>query len=134
MERLVELGYVRHIGTSNMTIPKLERLLSDAEIRPACNQMELHPHFQSPELFGFVRDAGIIPVGTTGSTVVTIPTPGTTAWLATRIVYADTSVNQTGTFTFPGGPAVMTPVSNHCGPVQAGGIVTSVNPPQMATT
>jgi len=43
MERLVEMGLVRHIGTSNMTIPKLKLLLRDAKIKPACNQMELHP-------------------------------------------------------------------------------------------
>jgi diketogulonate reductase-like aldo/keto reductase len=29
-----------------MTIPKLELLLRDARVRPAVNQMELHPHFQ----------------------------------------------------------------------------------------
>ena len=63
MERLVELGLVRHIGTSNMTIPKLRLLLRDAEIRPGCNQMELHPHFQQPELFRFVVENGIVPVG-----------------------------------------------------------------------
>jgi len=63
MERLVELGLVRHIGTSNMTIPKLKLLLRDAEVRPACNQMELHPHFQQPELLRFVVESGIVPVG-----------------------------------------------------------------------
>ncbi len=63
LERLVEMGLVRHIGTSNMTIPKLELVLRDAEIRPACNEMELHPHFQQPELFRFVRENGIVPVG-----------------------------------------------------------------------
>ena len=63
MEKLVDLGLVRHIGTSNMTIPKLELLLRDARIRPAANQMELHPHFQQPELFGFVKEHGIEPVG-----------------------------------------------------------------------
>ena len=51
MEELVDLGLVRHIGTSNMTIPKLELLLRDARIKPAVNEMELHPHFQQPELF-----------------------------------------------------------------------------------
>ena len=55
MEKLVDLGLVRHIGTSNMTIPKLELLLRDARIKPAVNEMELHPHFQQPELFDFVR-------------------------------------------------------------------------------
>jgi len=63
MEKLVELGLVRHIGTSNMTIPKLKLLLRDARIKPAINEMELHPHFQQPELFDFVRAQGIQPVG-----------------------------------------------------------------------
>ncbi len=63
MEELVDLGLVRHIGTSNMTIPKLKLLLRDARIRPAVNEMELHPHFQQPELFKFVLDNGIQPVG-----------------------------------------------------------------------
>ena len=63
MEKLVDLGLARHIGTSNMTIPKLKLLLRDARIRPAVNEMELHPHFQQPELFDFVRANGIEPVG-----------------------------------------------------------------------
>ena len=63
MEELVDLGLVRHIGTSNMTIPKLKLLLRDARIKPAVNEMELHPHFQQPELFEFVRANGMIPVG-----------------------------------------------------------------------
>ncbi|HHV44528.1 MAG TPA: aldo/keto reductase [Firmicutes bacterium] len=63
LERLVEMGLVRHIGTSNMTIPKLKLVLKDARIKPAVNQMELHPHFQQPELFRFCLDNGIIPVG-----------------------------------------------------------------------
>ena len=63
MEELVDLGLVRHIGTSNMTIPKLKLLLRDARIKPAVNEMELHPHFQQPELFEFVRSNGMVPVG-----------------------------------------------------------------------
>jgi len=63
MEELVDLGLVRHIGTSNMTIPKLTLVLRDARIKPAVNEMELHPHFQQPELFDFVRSNGIVPVG-----------------------------------------------------------------------
>lgn len=63
MEKLVEMGLVRNIGTSNMTIPKLKLVLRDAKINPACNEMELHPHFQQPELFQFVRDNGIVPIG-----------------------------------------------------------------------
>jgi diketogulonate reductase-like aldo/keto reductase len=63
MEELVDMGLVRHIGTSNMTIPKLKLVLRDARIKPAVNEMELHPHFQQPELFQFVLDHGIQPVG-----------------------------------------------------------------------
>ena len=63
LEKLVELGLVRHIGTSNMTVPKLQLLLRDARIKPAVNEMELHPHFQQPELFAFVRANGIEPIG-----------------------------------------------------------------------
>jgi alcohol dehydrogenase (NADP+) len=63
MERLVELGLVRHIGTSNMTVPKLALVLRDAVIKPAANEMELHPHFQQPELFEYCVDNGIAPIG-----------------------------------------------------------------------
>jgi diketogulonate reductase-like aldo/keto reductase len=63
MEELVQRGLVRHIGTSNMTIPKLKLVLKDARIRPAVNEMELHPHFQQRELFEFVRANGIEPIG-----------------------------------------------------------------------
>ena len=63
MESLVEKGLVRHIGTSNMTVPKLKLLLRDAEIKPVCNEMELHPHFQQPELFEFCLENRIQPIG-----------------------------------------------------------------------
>ena len=63
MEKLVEMGLVRHIGTSNMTIPKLQIVLRDAMIKPAVNEMELHPHFQQPELFQFCLDNAIVPIG-----------------------------------------------------------------------
>ena len=63
LEKLVAMGLVRHIGTSNMTIPKLRLLLRDAVIKPACNEMELHPHFQQPKLFQYCLDHGIVPIG-----------------------------------------------------------------------
>jgi alcohol dehydrogenase (NADP+) len=62
MERLVEDGLVRNIGTSNMTIPKLRLLLRDAKIKPSCNEMELHPHFQQNELFNFCLENNIQPI------------------------------------------------------------------------
>jgi alcohol dehydrogenase (NADP+) len=63
LEKLVEMSLVKHIGTSNMTIPKLKLLLRDAEIKPVCNELELHPHFQQPEFFKFLLDNDIIPIG-----------------------------------------------------------------------
>lgn len=63
MERLVELGLVRNIGTSNMTVPKMKLVLRDAKIKPACNEMELHPCFQQPEFFDFCVRNGIQPIG-----------------------------------------------------------------------
>lgn len=63
MEKLVDMGLVKHIGTSNMTIPKLRLLLRDARVKPAVNEMELHPHFQQSDLFEFVRAHGIEPIG-----------------------------------------------------------------------
>jgi len=63
MEKLVEMGLVRHIGSSNMTIPKLKLLLRDAKIKPAANEMELHPHFQQPELFQYCIDNKVAPIG-----------------------------------------------------------------------
>jgi diketogulonate reductase-like aldo/keto reductase len=63
LESLVDEGIIRHLGTSNVTIPKLTAILSDARIAPALNEMELHPCFQQPELFRFCLDHGIQPVG-----------------------------------------------------------------------
>jgi alcohol dehydrogenase (NADP+) len=63
LESLVDQGLVRNIGTSNMTIPKLELLFRDARIKPAVNEMELHPHFQQPQLFDWVRGHGMVPIG-----------------------------------------------------------------------
>ncbi|MFK8022727.1 MAG: aldo/keto reductase [Ilumatobacter sp.] len=63
MERLVERGLVRNIGTSNMTVSKLSAVIDDASIVPGANEMELHPHFQQPELFDVCRAEGIVPIG-----------------------------------------------------------------------
>ena len=63
MEELVNLGLVKEIGTSNVTIPKLKLILRDAVIPPAVNEMELHPHFQQKELYDYVVAQDIVPVG-----------------------------------------------------------------------
>lgn len=62
-EQLVEAGLVKHIGMSNMTIPKLEAVLPLCKMKPAAIEMELHPGFQQPELFDYVVARDIVPIG-----------------------------------------------------------------------
>lgn len=62
-ESLVEKGLIRHIGISNMTIPKLEAVLPLMKIMPAACEMELHPCFQQQELFDYLVAHNIQPIG-----------------------------------------------------------------------
>ncbi|EPJ3207975.1 aldo/keto reductase [Citrobacter freundii] len=63
MEQLVREGLVKGLGTSNMTIPKLELLLRDCAIRPVANEMECHPHFQQQALYDYLTEHQIQPIG-----------------------------------------------------------------------
>lgn len=50
MEKAVDAGKVKAIGTSNMSAKKLAALLKDARIPPAVNQVELHPFLAQNKL------------------------------------------------------------------------------------
>ncbi len=50
MEKLVEEGLVKSIGISNFSVKKIEDLLQYAKIKPAVNQVELHPYFRNEKL------------------------------------------------------------------------------------
>ena len=63
MERLYDMGLVKNLGMSNMTIPKLEAVLPLCRIQPTVIEMELHPAFQQPELYDYVVAKGIQPIG-----------------------------------------------------------------------
>ena len=65
MERLYDMGLVRNLGMSSMTIPKLEAVLPLCRIQPTVIEMELHPCFQQPELYDYVISKGIgfCPIG-----------------------------------------------------------------------
>ncbi len=63
MESLVDMGLVRYIGMSNMTIPKLDVILPLCRISPVAIQMELHPSFQQEELFNYCIEHQIQPLG-----------------------------------------------------------------------
>ncbi|MCL2284812.1 MAG: aldo/keto reductase, partial [Firmicutes bacterium] len=63
MERVYEMGLVRYLGMSNMTVSKLEAVLPLCKIKPALIEMELHPSFQQPELFDYCVAQNIVPIG-----------------------------------------------------------------------
>ena len=63
MERVVDMGLVKHIGFSNMTIPKMEAVLPLCRIKPAAIEMELHPCFQQQELMEYCQERGMAVVG-----------------------------------------------------------------------
>ena len=62
-EELVRKGLIKHIGISNLTIPKLEAVIDKFEIMPVACEIELHPCFQQQELFDYLVAHNIQPVG-----------------------------------------------------------------------
>ncbi len=62
LEKAVGAGLIRHIGTSNMTQPKMELVLADARVKPAANQMEMHPTFQQTAFFSYLKARDIVPI------------------------------------------------------------------------
>ncbi|MFH8557717.1 aldo/keto reductase [Streptomyces celluloflavus] len=49
-EEISESGRAKAIGVSNFQPAHLTRLLAETSVVPAVNQIELHPHFQQPDL------------------------------------------------------------------------------------
>ncbi len=61
-EAMVKEGLIRHIGVSNMTIPKMEAVLGKLEIMPAACESEFHPCFQQKEILDYLKAHNILPV------------------------------------------------------------------------
>ena len=55
MEQLVEDGLVKAIGVSNFTEKELCELLKTAKIKPAVNQIEVHPRLPQDELVAYCQ-------------------------------------------------------------------------------
>lgn len=60
LEQLLADDKVRAIGVSNFMPPHLERLLGEAKVVPAVNQIEVHPYFQQRELQALHKRHGIL--------------------------------------------------------------------------
>jgi alcohol dehydrogenase (NADP+) len=63
MEAMYKRGLVKHLGMSNMTIPKLEAVLPRCAIKPELIEMEQHPSFQQQALFDYCAAQGIAVIG-----------------------------------------------------------------------
>lgn len=59
---LKEQGKARAIGVSNFHVAHLQELEAAGLPRPQADQIELHPWSQKPELVGYLRKAGIVPI------------------------------------------------------------------------
>lgn len=62
-EELVKKGLIKHIGISNMTIPKMEATLHLMEIKPAAAEIEMHPAFQQREIQEYLEARDIAVIG-----------------------------------------------------------------------
>ncbi|MGN8244104.1 aldo/keto reductase [Cellulomonas soli] len=60
LEHLLAEGRVRAIGVSNFMPDHLERLLGDATVAPALNQVEVHPYFRQPDVLATDAEHGIV--------------------------------------------------------------------------
>lgn len=60
LEKLYADGRVRAIGVSNFMPDKLTRLLSETDVVPSVNQIEVHPYFQQKELQALHAEHGIL--------------------------------------------------------------------------
>ncbi|KAM3421652.1 hypothetical protein BST61_g2037 [Cercospora zeina] len=61
MEEIYESGKARAIGVSNWTVPGLKDMLSWAKVKPAVNQIEIHPFLPNEELVRFCFENNILP-------------------------------------------------------------------------
>ncbi|KAH7139373.1 NADP-dependent oxidoreductase domain-containing protein [Dendryphion nanum] len=61
MEEIYRSGKARSIGVSNWTIDGLKKLMSFAEVKPAVNQIEVHPFLPNTELVNFCFQHNILP-------------------------------------------------------------------------
>jgi diketogulonate reductase-like aldo/keto reductase len=59
MEELVVKGLARNIGVSNFVAQSVMDLLKYARIKPAVNQVELHPYLVQESLVWFCQKEGV---------------------------------------------------------------------------
>ncbi|KAM0745639.1 Aldo/keto reductase [Meredithblackwellia eburnea MCA 4105] len=61
MEKLLSTGKVKAIGVSNFSEPFLEELKKTWKVKPAVNQVEIHPYLPQTNLVKYLLENGITP-------------------------------------------------------------------------
>lgn len=59
MEKLYEEGKIRAIGVSNFHVHHLKDLMADSKVKPAVDQVELHPHLSQVNLRDYCKQENI---------------------------------------------------------------------------
>ncbi|KAJ7079963.1 reductase AKOR2 [Mycena belliarum] len=67
MEQCLQTGKCKAIGVSNCSIKMLEQLLKTVKVKPAQNQVEMHPYLAQNDLLAFCRERDIAVVAYTPS-------------------------------------------------------------------
>ena len=62
MEQLVREGKLKNIGVCNFSKSKLEELQKTAEVKPAVNQIEIHPYYLHKDLREYMAEQNIAPM------------------------------------------------------------------------
>ncbi|KAF7540677.1 hypothetical protein G7054_g1154 [Neopestalotiopsis clavispora] len=85
MEACHDKGLARNIGVSNFLVPHVQAVLETAKVKPAVNQMELHPYLPREELVRFCQGHGITVEAFAPLTPLTKAGPGpSTRWSRAR--------------------------------------------------
>ena len=59
MENLRKLGKTKSIGVSNFNTSQLEDILKNCDVKPAVNEIEVHPYLQNNKLIEFCQNNSI---------------------------------------------------------------------------
>jgi len=60
LEKLQKEGLIRSIGVSNFSMEQVGRVLKEAEVKPAVNQIEIHPYFSQEPLVEYCQKNGVV--------------------------------------------------------------------------
>lgn len=60
LEKAYKKGQIKAIGLSNFTIPQIQEILDNCEVKPALMQVECHPYYPAEKVKSFCDEMGIV--------------------------------------------------------------------------